>query len=252
MLALDHVTKQFDEEPVLRELSLRFEAQQTHVLLGPSGCGKSTVLRLLIGLESPNSGRVLLDDAPLSALDLGLMRRRFGYVIQEGGLFPHLSAAENVQLMGKYLKWPQRRASARTRELAELMQLPQEMLQRYPGQLSGGQRQRISLMRALFLNPDILLLDEPLGALDPMIRNELQRELKRIFLELKKTVVLVTHDLAEAAYLGHNITLLHQGCIAQRGTADELLRQPASSFVDEFVSAQRGWGSGGLADGGVS
>ena len=160
-------------------------------------------------------------------------------MIQEGGLFPHLSAGENVALMARHLKWDSIRVSTKLRELAESARFPAEGLRRFPAQLSGGQRQRVSLMRALMLDPDVLLLDEPLGALDPMIRADLQTDLKRIFQSLKKTVMLVTHDLGEAAFFGDLIVLLRDGEVVQSGTLEEFFETPADPFVTHFINAQR-------------
>jgi osmoprotectant transport system ATP-binding protein len=162
-----------------------------------------------------------------------------GYVIQEGGLFPHLTAAANVALMARYLRWKRPAIQRRLAELAELTQLPLPSLQRLPTELSGGQRQRVSLMRALMLDPDVLLLDEPLGALDPMIRYDLQQDLRRIFQQLHKTVVLVTHDLGEAAFLGDTLVLLREGRIVQQGSPEQLVQHPRDGFVERFVRAQR-------------
>lgn len=162
-----------------------------------------------------------------------------GYVIQDGGLFPHLSARDNVALLASHLGWDQPRIDARLETLADLVQIPMDRLDSFPLQLSGGQQQRISLMRALMLDPDVLLLDEPLGALDPMIRADLQSDLRRIFRTLDKTVVLVTHDLHEAGYFGDTILLLRDGRIEQQGTFAELLDQPATPFVESFINAQR-------------
>ncbi len=160
-------------------------------------------------------------------------------MIQEGGLFPHLSAGRNVTLMARYLKWDGERITRRVQELAGLSRLPVGSLDRFPAQLSGGQRQRVSLMRALMLDPDVLLLDEPLGALDPLIRAELQADLKNVFQTLRKTVVLVTHDMGEAAFFGDAIVLLRDGQIVQTGTIDALLHAPAEPFVTHFINAQR-------------
>jgi len=242
MLELRGVSRSFDGKPAVRELELEIPARRTTVLLGPSGCGKSTILRLLIGLLVPDAGRVRFDGAevrPRPASALVALRRRMGYVIQDGGLFPHLDARGNVALLARHLGWDEPRVGARIRELCELTRFPADGLDRYPVQLSGGQRQRVSLMRALMLDPDVLLLDEPLGALDPMIRSELQEDLKRVFASLGKTVVLVTHDIGEAGYLGDEIVLMRVGGIVQRGTLEALVRRPADPFVSEFVKAQR-------------
>jgi osmoprotectant transport system ATP-binding protein len=167
-----------------------------------------------------------------------------GYVIQDGGLFPHLDAAQNVTLMARHLGWPSTRIEARLDEIVRMTRFPGEALDRYPLQLSGGQRQRVALMRALMLDPDVLLLDEPLGALDPLVRRELQDDLAALFVSLRKTVVLVTHDLDEAAFFGGRLVLMREGRIVQQGSLDDLLRRPADPFVSVFVKAQRRADSG--------
>ncbi|NNL66694.1 MAG: ATP-binding cassette domain-containing protein [Myxococcales bacterium] len=239
MLELRGVSRSFDGKPALSPIDLALPAGRTTVLLGPSGCGKSTILRLLIGLIPPDAGEVRFDGAPVAPDTVVALRRRMGYVIQDGGLFPHLDARGNVALLARHLGWDEGRIEARLAELLALTHFPADGLPRYPGQLSGGQRQRVSLMRALMLDPDVLLLDEPLGALDPMIRSELQGDLKRVFAALGKTVVLVTHDIGEAGYLGDEIVLLREGRIVQRGTLEDLVRRPAEPFVSSFVNAQR-------------
>lgn len=239
MLALENVTKRYAGKTVVDNIDLEMGAAQTHVLIGESGCGKSTILRMLIGLVQPDDGRVLLEGQPLDELDLPNLRQRYGYVIQEGGLFPHLTAHANIALVADYRGWGDERLKARITELAELTRFPTDGLARFPSQLSGGQRQRVSLMRALMLDPDILLLDEPLGALDPMIRSELQQQLKQIFSELGKTVVLVTHDVNEAAFFGDQMILLREGRIVQRGPAAALVQHPAEPFVTDFIRAQQ-------------
>jgi osmoprotectant transport system ATP-binding protein len=181
----------------------------------------------------------LIDHIPLTVERLPALRQRMGYVIQDGGLFPHLTARQNVELLARHLGRPRDRISARTDELAALTHFPTDGLDRFPAQLSGGQRQRVSLMRALALDPDLLLLDEPLGALDPLIRAGLQADLKQIFSSLQKTVVLVTHDLGEAGFLGDRLVLLRDGAIVQAGTLAELVRAPADPFVTRFINAQR-------------
>jgi len=242
MLELRGVSRSFQGKPAVCDLDLDLPARRTTVLLGPSGCGKSTILRLSIGLLTPDAGEVRFAGAPLRTDDpaaLTAVRRRMGYVIQDGGLFPHLDARGNVTLLARHLGWEEARVRARLAGLCELTRFPADALARYPVQLSGGQRQRVSLMRALMLDPDVLLLDEPLGALDPMIRAELQADLRRVFAALGKTVVLVTHDIGEAGYLGDEIVLLRGGRVVQRGTLEALVRRPADPFVSEFVNAQR-------------
>ncbi len=239
MFRLDQVSKTFQHALALDRISLEVAPGKTTVLIGPSGCGKSTLLRLLIGLIKPDQGTVFFDGFALDAATIPAIRRRLGYVIQQGGLFPHLTARQNVTVMADYHGWEAGRIDARIAELAGLTHFPADALDRYPGELSGGQNQRIALMRALFLDPDVLLLDEPLGALDPMIRYELQQDLRQVFGTLGKTVVMVTHDLAEAAYFGHAIVLMRDGRIAQRGTLQDMMSSPADEFVGRFIRAQR-------------
>jgi len=239
MLELHDVTKSFGSVLAVRPLSLVLPPGETVVLIGPSGSGKSTILRMMIGLVIPDTGSVRIDGQFLNPDSAFELRLHMGYVIQDGGLFPHLTARENVDLQAHHLRWPTTRIKERISELAVLTRFPPDALDRYPAQLSGGQKQRISLMRALMLDPDILLLDEPLGALDPLIRADLQQDLRGIFQTLQKSVVMVTHDLAEAAYFADRIVLLHEGRIVQDGTFVELCDKPADPFVTHFVNAQR-------------
>jgi osmoprotectant transport system ATP-binding protein len=239
LVQLHDVAKRFGKSAALHPTSLAIRRGKTTVLIGPSGCGKSTLLRLIIGLIQPDEGTVNFENSPVTNNNLSLIRRRTGYVIQEGGLFPHLTAKNNVLLMARHMGRPAAEMQQRLRELCELTRFPEDLLNRFPPELSGGQRQRVSLMRALMLSPELLLLDEPLGALDPLVRAGLQQDLKAIFGQLNQTVLLVTHDLAEAAYLGHNIVLMHQGRIVQQGSIDDLRQRPASGFVTEFINAQR-------------
>jgi osmoprotectant transport system ATP-binding protein len=239
MIELQSVSKAFGATVALHETDLSIEAGKTTALIGPSGCGKSTLLRLIIGLLKPTTGILTIDGQRVSPTNVLELRRRIGYVIQEGGLFAHLTAAQNVLLMAKHLKRPVVQMETRLHELCELTHFPRNGLGRYPVELSGGQRQRVSLMRALMLEPSVLLLDEPLGALDPMVRARLQEELKEIFQRLRQTAVLVTHDMAEAAFLAERLVLLNEGRIVQAGTLEELRVRPASAFVREFLNAQR-------------
>ena len=237
---LDGVTKAYAGRPALGPLALDVPTGRTTVLIGPSGCGKSTLLRLLLGLLRPDAGRITFDQIPVTPETARAVRLRSGYVIQDGGLFPHLTALGNVALMARYLGWDRSRIDSRVRELAELTRFPIDGLARFPHQLSGGQRQRVGLMRSLMLNPDALLLDEPLGALDPLVRADLQTELREIFRKLGKTVVLVTHDLGEAAFFADRVVLLRDGQIVQQGSPVDLWHRPADPFVTRFVQAQRG------------
>jgi osmoprotectant transport system ATP-binding protein len=219
----------------LGPIDLDIPAGRTTAVIGPSGCGKSTLLRVLLGLIAPGAGTVRFGGAAVDER----ARLRMGYVIQDGGLFPHLTAAGNSALVARYLGWERGRVAARLAELAELARFPADGLDRYPNELSGGQRQRVGLMRALFLDPEVLLLDEPLGALDPLVRADLQVELKEIFARLAKTVVLVTHDLGEAGFLAERVVLMKDGHIVQEGNYRDLVDAPADPFVTRFVSAQR-------------
>ncbi len=239
MLQVIGVSKTYGQTTVLQPTNLTLRSGQTTVLIGPSGCGKSTLLRLMLGLIRPDTGSVRFEDTELTPANALLVRRRMGYVVQDGGLFPHLSARGNVMLLAGYLGWDPQRIEARLTELATLTRFPPDGLGRYPAQLSGGQKQRVSLMRALMLDPDLLLLDEPLGALDPLIRAELQTDLRQIFQQLAKTVVLVTHDLGEAGFFGDTIVLLRDGAIVQQGTLAELVHSPVDPFVTRFINAQR-------------
>jgi osmoprotectant transport system ATP-binding protein len=239
MIELREVRKALGGRAVLAATDLLIPAGQTTVLLGPSGCGKSTLLRLILGLLWPDGGTVSIDGRPLTPATVLGVRRRIGYVVQDGGLFPHLTAAGNAALVARHLGWPRDRIAARLAELAALARLPAEFLTRYPAQLSGGQRQRVGLIRALMLDPAVLLLDEPLGALDPLVRADLQTDLRDVFRTLGKTVVLVTHDLAEAAYFADEVVLLRAGRIVQRGKPADLARAPAEPFVTQFIQAQR-------------
>jgi len=190
-------------------------------------------------LAAPDTGELLFDGAPITPARVLPLRHRTGFVVQGGGLFPHLSARDNVTLLARHLGWAVERRDARVAELAELARLDRALLARHPAELSGGQCQRVALMRALMLDPDVLLLDEPLGALDPMIRSELQVDLRAAFATLGKTVVLVTHDLAEAAFFGGEVVLMNEGRVVQRGPLAQLVAAPADPFVTRFVQAQR-------------
>ncbi len=239
MIAVENVSKTYGRQAALAPTSLTFAPGRTTVLIGPSGCGKSTLLRLLVGLIPPDTGRVIVNDQELTPANVETRRHEIGYVIQDGGLFPHLSGERNVTLLARFLGKPASETEARVGELSQLVQLPREALSRFPADLSGGQRQRLGLMRALMLDPPLLLLDEPLGALDPITRSELQTQLKDIFARLGKTVVLVTHDMGEAAFFGDVIVLMRDGRIVQSGALDDLLQRPSERYVSDFIRAQR-------------
>jgi osmoprotectant transport system ATP-binding protein len=238
MIVLDGVTKRFAGRAAVDRVSLTVDTGTTHVLLGGSGSGKSTVLRLILGLLRPDAGSITVGGQAVDGVVPGTMAHRIGYVVQEGALFPHLTAAANVSLAARARRWPPDRIAARVERLGGLVALERSLLDRYPSELSGGQRQRVGLMRALMLDPPVLLLDEPLGSLDPISRAGLQEQLALVFRELGKTSVLVTHDIREAFLLGSAITLMSEGRVVQRGTFAELARHPAEPFVAEFLRAQ--------------
>lgn len=238
-IAFEHVTHRYLDAVAVDDVSLRVEAGETVALIGPSGCGKSTLLKLAAGLVWPQQGSVVVAGQTLAPDNVLEIRHRIGYVIQSGGLFPHLSAADNVTLAARFLNKQPRWIADRVAELTDLVQLPRDALDRFPNNLSGGQRQRVSLMRALMLDPAVLLLDEPLGALDPMVRHGLQEDLRRLFERLRKSVLLVTHDMAEAAFFSQTIALMRAGKIVQQGSYRDLIEAPAEPFVSDFVKAQR-------------
>ena len=240
MIELEEIAKSYGDLQVLEPLSLTIEPGKTAVLIGPSGCGKSTLLRILIGLIPADSGTVRIEGTVLTPDSVLAIRHRMGYVLQDGGLFPHLTVEQNVTLLARHLKaLSAEQMQQRVAELADLTKLPTDSLSRFPNQISGGQRQRVAMMRALMLDPPILLLDEPMGALDPIVRYDLQEDLKQIFTALHKTVVLVTHDMGEAGFFGDDLMLMHAGRIVQRGTMPDFFDSPADDFVRRFITAQR-------------
>ncbi|HEY8066722.1 MAG TPA: ATP-binding cassette domain-containing protein [Methylosinus sp.] len=237
MIRLEHVTKCFGGARVVDDVTLTIPPARTTALIGPSGSGKSTLLSLIVGLATPDDGEIEVASHLLTPLSAEKLRRLMGYVIQEGGLFPHLSARRNIELMAREMGWTPERQAARLDELLRLTRFPAPALERYPAELSGGQRQRVALMRALMLDPEILLMDEPLGALDPLIRADLQDDLADIFARLAKTVVIVTHDLAEAGFFAETIVLMNHGRIVQQGRFVDFVERPAEAFVTRFVRA---------------
>ena len=237
MIELRGVGVRFGAVAALDGLDLSFAPGRTTALIGESGSGKSTILRLSIGLIAPTTGEVLFDGRPID--DWTPVRRRVGYVVQDGGLFPHLTARDNALLVGRHLRRPVAELARRLSDLCAMAKLPESALDRYPAQLSGGQQQRVALVRALLLEPDALLLDEPLAALDPLVRASLQDDLATIFRAAAPTVVFVTHDMAEAAFLADEIVLLRDGRIVQRGSVDDLRERPADEYVTQFLRAQR-------------
>jgi osmoprotectant transport system ATP-binding protein len=246
-LELRGVAKRFGNDVAIDDVDLAVAAGSVTALIGPSGCGKSTILRLFNGLVRPDVGSVRVDGAELDDAALERVRRRMGYVIQDGGLFPHMTARANVTVMARHIGWNAARTADRVDELVDLVGLGVGLLDRYPRELSGGQAQRVALMRALMLRPSVLLLDEPMAALDPMIRSALQEDLAEIFAALETTVVLVSHDLAEATFLSHRVVLLRAGRIVQEGSPAELVSAPVDDFARRFVRAQRGLQLAGMS-----
>ncbi|HEY2145696.1 MAG TPA: ATP-binding cassette domain-containing protein [Steroidobacteraceae bacterium] len=239
MLKLQNIYKTFQDRQVLTDVNLTVPQGATYALIGASGSGKTTLLRVTLGLIPFDKGYVKIDDQALLSFSPAAWADRIGYVPQEGGLFPHLNARDNVSLIARLRGWEKTRIAARVEQLRELVDLTSRALGRFPHELSGGQKQRVAIMRAAMMDPQVMLLDEPMAALDPLIRRNLQTELKSIFQRLGKTVLIVTHDLGEAAFLAEQITLLHQGRIIQSGTYLELLQHPVDPLVTAFINAQR-------------
>jgi osmoprotectant transport system ATP-binding protein len=242
-IVFDRATKRYPgrPQPAVSELSMTIPAGEICVLVGPSGGGKTTAMKMVNRLISITEGDITIDGTSVRSLDLTELRRGIGYVIQQVGLFPHLSVGDNIGTVPRLLGWPKKRIRARAEELLELVGLEAADAKRYPGQLSGGQRQRVGLARAMAADPPLMLMDEPFGAIDPITRNRLQDEFLRLHRELRKTVIFVTHDIDEAIKMGDRIAILHQGGIlAQYATPDEILARPADAFVQEFVGADRG------------
>jgi osmoprotectant transport system ATP-binding protein len=241
-IVFEHVTKRYPgrTDAALDDLSLTIPAGSFCVLVGPSGGGKTTALRLVNRLLPFDSGRITIDGRGITELPAVELRRGIGYVIQQAGLFPHMTVAENIETVPRLLGWPRARRAARVAELLELVGLEPGDGRRYPAQLSGGQRQRVGLARALAADPPILLMDEPFGALDPITRSRLQEELRRLHREVEKTVVFVTHDIDEAITMGDRIAILREGGrLAQYDTPDAVLAHPADDFVRRFIGEDR-------------
>jgi osmoprotectant transport system ATP-binding protein len=239
MLELQNIHKTFEGRSVLADVNLIVPKGATHALIGSSGSGKTTLLRITLGLIPFDMGYVKINDQALLSFTPVEWADRIGYVPQDGGLFPHITGRNNVALIAKLRGWRKSRIDDRVEELRKVVDLDPEILTHFPREMSGGQKQRVSIMRAAMMDPAVMLLDEPMAALDPLIRRSLQQELKSIFQRLGKTVLLVTHDLGEAVYLAEQITMLHEGRIVQSGSYRDLLLHPANQFVSQFINAQR-------------
>jgi osmoprotectant transport system ATP-binding protein len=243
VITLDRVTKRYGADSVaVAELSFTVTDGELCVLVGPSGCGKTTTLRMINRLIEPSGGRILIDGTDVLKIDPVHLRRNIGYVIQQGGLFPHRRVADNVATVPRLLGWDRARVDARVRELLDLVGLdPDQYGRRFPHELSGGERQRVGVARALGGDPPVLLMDEPFGAVDPITRQRLQQQFLDLQAELKKTIVFVTHDIEEATRLGDKIVVLSKGgVLEQYDTPSEVLGRPATAFVADFVGADRG------------
>ncbi|MCF6507685.1 ATP-binding cassette domain-containing protein [Blastococcus sp. MG754426] len=240
-IRLEGVTKRYpgQDRPAVDDVDLEIAAGETVMFVGPSGCGKTTLLKMLNRLIEPTSGRIHLGDEDVTDQDADQLRRRIGYVIQAGGLFPHMTVATNVGMVPRMLRWDKQRTAARIDELLELVGLdPAVYRDRYPRELSGGQQQRVGVARALAADPPVLLMDEPFGAVDPVTRQRLQDELLRIQEELGKTIVFVTHDFDEAVKLGDRIVVFDVGArVVQYDTPERILAEPAEDYVADFVGA---------------
>lgn len=236
MIRFEHTHKFYDGAAAITDLNLDIQKGELLVLLGPSGSGKSTVLKMANRMVSHDGGQILFNGKEINSFNVQDLRRRMGYAIQSVGLFPHRTVAHNIATVPKLLGWDAQRVQARVNELLELLAMnPEQYANRYPHQLSGGQQQRVGVARALAADPDVLLMDEPFGALDPVTRAALQLSLKKIHRATAKTILFVTHDIDEALLLATRIVLLNQGCIAQMGSPLELLQNPANDFVADFL-----------------
>jgi osmoprotectant transport system ATP-binding protein len=242
VITFESVSKRFpDGTTAVTRLDLEVREGEVAVLVGPSGCGKTTTLRMVNRLIEASSGRIVVDGQDVEQVDPPQLRRRIGYVIQQIGLFPHRTIGENIATVPELVGWDRDRIKARIDELLDLVGLPAEVVDRYPHQLSGGQRQRVGVARALAVDPPIMLMDEPFGAVDPIVRGRLQDEFLRLQQEVRKTIVFVTHDIDEAIKMGDRIAILRQGGIlAQYAPPEELLAEPASDFVADFLGPERG------------
>ncbi len=240
MVRLENIKKVYNRTTVIENLNLEIGKGKFVVLIGPSGCGKTTTLKMINRLIEPTSGSIFIDGEDITKVNPVLLRRKIGYVIQQIGLFPNMTIAQNIEVVPKLLKWPVEKRRKRTVELLQLVGMnAEEYMNRYPSELSGGQQQRIGVLRALAVEPPLILMDEPFGALDPITRETLQDEVKKIQKELNKTVIFVTHDMDEALKMADIIVLMKDGKVVQAASPEELLTNPADDFVAEFVGRHR-------------
>ena len=242
MIKFEKVSKAYKQHTVIQDMDLEIQKGELVVLIGPSGCGKTTILKMINRLVKPTSGAILINGENIMEQDVIELRRNMGYVIQQTGLFPHMTVEENIQIVPKLKKMSPEEIKRRTLNMMEMIGLdPEEFLYRYPVQLSGGQQQRIGVARAFATDPDIILMDEPFSALDPITRGQLQDELAELQGQLRKTIVFVTHDMDEAVKIADRICIMNDGSILQYGTPEEVLKNPADGFVSDFVGRNRIW-----------
>ncbi|WYP28128.1 betaine/proline/choline family ABC transporter ATP-binding protein [Alkalihalobacillus sp. FSL W8-0930] len=240
MLRMENVTKTYKGgKKAVNNVSLNIQKGEFICIIGPSGCGKTTTMKMINRLIEPSNGKIYINDEDLLTQDAVKLRRKIGYVIQQIGLFPHMTIEENITLVPRLLKWTSSKKSKRAEELLSLVDMPKDYLNRYPHELSGGQQQRIGVLRALAANPPLILMDEPFGALDPITRDSLQEEFKRLQRSLDKTIVFVTHDMDEAIKLADRIVIMKDGEIVQVDSPEEILRNPANEFVEDFIGRER-------------
>lgn len=240
MLKFEHVSKTYKGgKKAVNDLNIEIEKGEFICFIGPSGCGKTTTMKMINRLIEPTEGKIWINDKNIFEEDPVKLRRSIGYVIQQIGLMPHMTIQENIVLVPKLLKWSEEKKRDRAQELIKLVDLPEEFLDRYPYELSGGQQQRIGVLRALAADQDLILMDEPFGALDPITRDALQEQFKNLQRELGKTIIFVTHDMDEALKLADRIVIMHSGEIVQFDTPDEILRNPATDFVADFIGKER-------------
>ena len=243
MIQFINVSKAYKEHNVIENINLEINKGELVVLIGPSGCGKTTILKMINRLIEPSDGQIKINGTDIEAQDPIELRRNIGYVIQQTGLFIHMTVRENIEIIPRLAKMPVSEIVDRTVKLMETVGLPEEFLDRYPNHLSGGQQQRVGVARAFAMNPDIILMDEPFSALDPLTRSQLQDELVSLQSKLHKTIVFVTHDMDEAVKIADRICILQGGRILQYDTPENILKNPAHGFVSEFVGSKRIWSS---------
>lgn len=244
MIEFQNITKRYKQTTILHDISLTINDGETVCLVGESGSGKTTLLKMINRLIPPTSGQILIDGRDISEMDVLALRRNIGYVIQQTGLFPHMTIRQNIEIIPRAMKKPAQEIEKNTIQLLEMVGLrPSDFLDRYPSELSGGQQQRVGVARAFAVDPDIILMDEPFSALDPLTRSALQDEVTHLQAELKKTIVFVTHDMDEAVRLGDRICLIDKGVIAQYDTPENIMKNPANEFVANFIGENRIWSS---------